>query len=102
MALINCEECGTQVSEKAPACTKCGAPIASLNDITSAGVKLTTIQETGKKFKLQTLISVSLIIIGFVWMFNADPQSTGMPALVTSLGIMWYVINRFRIWWHHK
>jgi TM2 domain-containing membrane protein YozV len=28
MALIECSECGNQVSDKAAACPKCGAPIA--------------------------------------------------------------------------
>ncbi len=28
MALINCTECGNEVSDKASACPKCGAPIA--------------------------------------------------------------------------
>jgi len=27
MALINCAECGTQISDKAAACIKCGAPV---------------------------------------------------------------------------
>lgn len=27
MALINCPECGKEISDKAPACPKCGAPI---------------------------------------------------------------------------
>ena len=29
MALVKCPECGTEVSEKAAACVKCGHPIAS-------------------------------------------------------------------------
>lgn len=29
MALITCPECGNQVSDKAAACPKCGAPIAA-------------------------------------------------------------------------
>lgn len=29
MALINCPDCGTEVSDAAPACPKCGRPIAS-------------------------------------------------------------------------
>lgn len=27
MALINCNECGNQISSKAEACPKCGAPV---------------------------------------------------------------------------
>ena len=29
MALINCPECASEVSDKAPACPRCGVPIAS-------------------------------------------------------------------------
>jgi hypothetical protein len=28
MALINCKECGTEVSDKARTCVKCGAPLS--------------------------------------------------------------------------
>lgn len=31
MALIACSECGTQISNKAAACVKCGAPIEAAN-----------------------------------------------------------------------
>lgn len=27
MALVNCKECGTEISDKAAACVKCGAPV---------------------------------------------------------------------------
>jgi hypothetical protein len=29
MALINCPECGAEISDKAPQCVKCGTPIAA-------------------------------------------------------------------------
>lgn len=32
MALIECPECGREVSDKAPACPGCGAPIAAQED----------------------------------------------------------------------
>lgn len=32
MALINCEDCGREVSDRAPACPNCGAPIAPAVD----------------------------------------------------------------------
>jgi hypothetical protein len=31
MALIKCEDCGREVSDRAPACPNCGAPIATAN-----------------------------------------------------------------------
>lgn len=35
MVLINCPECGTEVSQKASACIKCGCPIAAHNQALS-------------------------------------------------------------------
>ena len=106
MALINCSECNHEVSDKAESCPKCGAPIATARETIAAGAKIRTVQETSKKFKLQTLISASLIIIGFVWVIGAanTPQSepSSIPALIIFIGLIWYVVNRFRIWWHHK
>lgn len=37
MALIPCPECATQVSERAPACPKCGVPIAGARSQSGAG-----------------------------------------------------------------
>ncbi len=107
MALISCGECNHEVSDKAEACPKCGAPIAAAREAVAAGTQIKTVQETSKKFKLQTLISVSLIIIGFVWNITVSdtPQSESseIPGrVIIVIGLVWYVVNRFRIWWHHK
>lgn len=40
MALINCSECGTEVSDRANSCPKCGAPIAKSPDIESSSTVL--------------------------------------------------------------
>ncbi|MCK4705825.1 MAG: zinc-ribbon domain-containing protein [Gammaproteobacteria bacterium] len=109
MSLIRCSECNSDVSDKASTCPKCGAPISNDNESVGSGVHLKTVQETSKKFKLQTLLSVSFIIVGGVWSFVsvsavtegiAEPSPAG--AYILLIGIIWYLINRFRIWWHHK
>ena len=106
MALIKCSECGHEVSDKAASCPKCGAPIAGASETLAAGVQIKTIQETSKKFKLQTILSVSLIIISFFWLMaelsGHEDEHSGMPMLLILIGLFWYTINRFRIWWHHK
>ncbi len=106
MALIKCSECDHEVSDKAEACPKCGNPIAAAREATAAGTQIKTIQETSKKFKLQTLISVSLIIIGVVWVWISRSTQSGeplvIPLLMIVIGLVWYLVNRFRIWWHHK
>jgi len=106
MALIKCSECDNEVSDKAATCPKCGAPIAIAQETKAAGVQINTVQETSKKFKLQSLLSVSLIIIGIVMLSatgsasNSEPSI--MPVLITTIGLIWFIVNRFRIWWHHK
>lgn len=40
MALIDCPECGASISDRAPACPKCGFPMSSANG-RSAGVQQT-------------------------------------------------------------
>lgn len=40
MALINCPECGKQVSDKAVSCPNCGCPIATTPKSTVVRIKL--------------------------------------------------------------
>lgn len=110
MALIRCEDCGHEVSDRAPSCPKCGAPIATRMEAQAAGAQLVTTQETSKKFKVHTLLSVTMIIIGGVvlWGNATDPDvspgagSSMAATLLLLVGLVWYIVNRFRIWWHHK
>jgi uncharacterized membrane protein YvbJ len=93
MALIKCKECGNEISEWAETCPKCGAPIALLRASRAAGVQLRTIQETSKKFKLQILISVSLILIGLIgviWSFSGGSEgvTSFIPTFLTIIGFV--------------
>jgi uncharacterized membrane protein YvbJ len=93
MALIKCRECGNEISEWALTCPKCGIPIASSRESRAAGAQLTTIQETSKKFKLQTLISVSLILIGLIgiiWSFSGgiEGETSFIPAFLSIIGFV--------------
>jgi uncharacterized membrane protein YvbJ len=108
MALINCPECAKKVSDAASVCPNCGVAIASKREAQKAGASLTTIQETSKKLKLQTLGAVLAIIIGVVWLIGQmnSGQGAGEPGAIPMLfivgGLGWYFVTRFRIWWHHK
>ncbi len=100
MALINCPECANQVSSAAPTCPKCGVPIASASESKAAGTPIQTVQETSKKFKIHTLISVALIVVGVIW--SMEKQDPTIPGFVIAIGLVWLIVNRFQIWWHHK
>jgi uncharacterized membrane protein YvbJ len=105
MALINCPDCNRQVSQNAPTCPGCGAPIATKHESAGSGVaQLQTIQETSKALKSHTLVSVVLIIVGFVSMMavaNAH-QEPQISLGIFIFGLIYYAITRYRIWWHHK
>jgi uncharacterized membrane protein YvbJ len=105
MALIKCPECGTEVSDKAPQCPKCSYPISTI----PAGQKVEdvqTIQQTSKRFKKQIIIAVILLIGGIIVLaIGADGKRYGLAGvgiLAIILGVVWYIIVRIRIWWHHK
>lgn len=104
MALMNCTECDNQVSSAAANCPHCGVAIAGAREASAAGAQLVTIQETSKKLKLQTLISVAVVIVGVVWAMGQSESSepSGIPAILIFSGLVWFIVTRIRIWWHHK
>lgn len=108
MALINCPECNNQVSSTAASCPHCGAPIAEATGRKAGRAQLTTIQETSKKLKLHVLLSSIVFWIGVVWLIvgiNAakqDEELSAIPVILMFVGVVWYVVTRYRIWWHHK
>lgn len=54
MALIKCDECGNEVSDKASACPKCGNPIVQVEEVK----KETKVEQKVKKGKVKTNTSV--------------------------------------------
>ena len=108
MALIHCPECNHQVSDTAAACPSCGAAISSAKESKAAGATLRTVQLTSKKLKLQSLISAVLAVIGFIWLMiatNTAPEGeelSAWPSLLLTVGVIWFLVTRVRIWWHHK
>jgi len=99
MALINCPECNSEVSDKAISCPKCGCPIASpsTQDITPVQPEEpTTIQATQKSFK-GTMLAGSIVCgIGFAC-FIAKAPGPGVFFIV--LGFIVYFSGRFGAWW---
>lgn len=94
MSLINCTECGAQVSDKALSCPKCACPINQSNS-----KKVTTIQMTGKDLKIQMILAVLTCIIFFI--ITIVTQST-LFAVLTAVGLLWIIITKIEIWWYHK
>lgn len=104
MALIDCNECKKQVSDKASACPNCGAPISNKSDIAAIGTNLTTTQLTSKRLKLHMLLSGILTLIGIFILYRHSGGGLGYtPLQITPfvVGIIWFAVARIRAWWHH-
>ena len=96
MALINCTECNTEISDKSNTCLKCGCPIS-----TSLANDATVLQEqTSKKLKIQQSYSVCMIIVGSVLLIAYDLTKLG--GFLAFCGLLWLSIINIQIWWKHK
>ncbi len=96
MPLITCPGCSTQVSDKAPACPKCGHPFAAQ-----------TVQFNARKWKALQLLGGLVLAIGVLAMcaflvagYPIGEQPAG-AARVTAVGLVIYLVGRLGRWWYH-
>ncbi len=106
MALVPCPDCGTEISDLAPACVKCGRPARA-----AAGTAkhVQTVQLTSKMWKGVQLAGGLIMIFGFVScvaVFGArEPEertlfaNTGVQSCAWGLGI--WVVGKVGGWWAH-
>jgi hypothetical protein len=109
MALINCPECERQVSNAAPFCPGCGVRVADDIESVGSGVQqLTTTQATSKRFKAQKLFATLLFWGGLFEVLLASAVDTrssytgALSSLAMVVGVIWYLVVKLRIWWHHE
>lgn len=99
MALINCPECGKQISSTAPVCLNCGAPIANKESKTA-------IQMTSKKLKLQYAICCIVFLASIICFPIAvinESQIVGILSVIfLLLSVSGAVFTKIQIWWHHE
>lgn len=104
MALINCPECDKQISDKASACINCGHPIVKTTS--QHGLNIgdeQPIELTAKRLKLISFLSFGIFVLGIIIVAaSTSESSSGFGVLLIILGCISYIINRIRIWWHHK
>ena len=105
MALIKCPERNNQVSSTAVSCPQCGAPIADSPDNIT---QLTTIQLTAKRLKVQIVFSSLAFWVGIIWFFfgfageGENSSLSPVAAILIVISIIWFIVTKIRIWWHHK
>lgn len=94
MALIACTECNSQVSDKAAACPKCGAPTAGKKDVV-------TTQQTSKVFKIFQIIGVLLILYGVVSCVGTQAGDRSGAIGAVLIGFIIFIGARIGAWWRN-
>lgn len=66
-----------------------------------------TTQRTAKTFKLQSVLSALLIMVGVLMALTAggpegDQSTLVWGCLLALFGFGWRIVNRVRIWWNHE
>lgn len=95
MALIKCIDCGTEVSDKAEKCPKCACPISKKENNEQTQV----IEQTSKRLKMQLLIGVVVLFLGFLFLFSG---SSGGAMVFLILGVIIIIASKISIWWNHE
>ncbi len=103
MALIDCPECGKQISDKAVSCIHCGNPLVT----TPTPVKLAaesdavvTTEATNKAWKAVQGIGVLMIVLGLVsCMGTAGSGGTGGAFALFALGAATTIVGKVGAWW---
>jgi hypothetical protein len=96
MPLIQCPDCGTSISDRAVACVKCGAPVE--NPASTPRPRVTTTQQTAKRYKGAQLIGGGLLCLGIVLGLANQPI---FGSTVGALGLAVYLFARIAAWWNH-
>lgn len=103
MALITCDECRREISDRAPACPHCGNPLraarAPLAVETRAGAVVTT-QATDRELKKGLLASGAIFLFGFV-LLMIPGIDWYWPFWCILFGLLLHLFIRWKIWWRH-
>ncbi len=104
MAIISCPACSKPISDKAKSCSHCKYEFgsASAEDI-QRKLSLKRYKKL-QKLQNQSMLAILLFIVGCYFVFLGDFPNNENGLLmynasifVTTLGFIWYAINRVRI-----
>jgi hypothetical protein len=112
VALIQCPECGRQVSDRAAACPQCAHPLAATSPTVAPRVfsvadekSVRTIEQTGKRYKKFMLVGILLAFGGCATLVSGgkagDQSASTIGILLLIAGFITFVGARFGAWWHH-
>ena len=71
--------------------------------------QLTNIKGKPKNLKFQNAIAVTMLIVGLAWAIWLSPNPVGndttasdIASVIATVGLLWWIVNRIRLWWGRK
>lgn len=105
MALVACPECSRQISDQAAACPQCGFGMSVPSPVGAAykdGSSYVTNQGTSKSLKLQSALSLALLVSSILGAIgSSDPEGGAIWGFGIIVGFVWLVIVRVVKRWRH-
>lgn len=95
MGLVICEDCGREMSDRAPACPHCGRP----------GNPAVTIEQTGKRWKGHRLIAAAIgwpsLILALIFAVSGNGSVAQVFGALFAAAALYEGTVRVLAWWHH-
>lgn len=125
MALINCPECGGQVSDRAPVCPHCGFPLSGATEPAAAAPAQAAVPTAsvapaateshfepgepwrfriaGRRVPVALLLFWGGMVVGVLFKFWLPPVAEGaepepwrvVPWAMIWLGVLWFAVTEF-------
>ena len=107
MTLVLCKECHREISDQAPACPGCGNPQVEVAGSTRNDGAKTTTQRTAKRLKAHYAVAAVMVLVGAGLLVGGlseqrDPQPPAAGFILVTVGMLWLLVTKLRIWWHHE
>lgn len=92
MALVACGECNAEISDKAPACPKCGAPTGMAKTDPMPIAPHVQLVKSAKSRGVYIILGLFFGLLG-IHNFYAGRYGTGVVQLLTVLILGWFVVG---------
>jgi hypothetical protein len=91
MALVACKECGKEISDKAPACPHCGAPLTTWQSTSPVSALPPEVAKNGGAWKWIVGVPVGLFVlfIAYGMMLNSSPEGKAKADARGAIELCW-------------
>jgi DNA-directed RNA polymerase subunit M/transcription elongation factor TFIIS len=96
-----CPACGETILAVALKCKHCGEVLSVSAQKRESSV--VTIQRTSKPLKAQKLMAIGAMCLGLLVAMAGEKSSVALAVggILLVGGLVWLIVTRVRIWWHH-